>query len=422
MALKNFFIMGMIVFFSSEVLAGDRFSAAVQHYRDKRYGTALQEFLLFVSESPNSHKMDKAIRYIWVVSQAIKKKESRLLLDVDDWQQTVKSAQKIIADRRSEANKMLKDLEALTVDVSKADSPLDPLRRAKLDPSHLDPSGMDEWVRLRADQYMTVIRQMLNKVIESSNPNAEDLHEAKGFFWFYQGDLELTIQEWEEVLKKRPNDTQLIARLRSVKEQWKEQKRQEEIEHYIQLGIGYFKTGRYKKARPCFKRALKLDPKNPEAARYYKLTRQSIKQAHKQQRIQNLMIKGRALEQKGQLLEAVQHWVDILSLEPQNAIARRSLERMRKRLIMQEKTAQVASVPDKSPRAKSAKPKKKEISHQALRQAEEAYSLGLIHYSDGNLPEAKKYFRQSVRLNPGMKKAVRALDQVTSEIDKTQKK
>ena len=115
------------------------------------------------------------------------------------------------------------------------------------------------------------------------------------------------------------------------------------------------------------------------------------------------MIQGRERYEGGELLEAVQSWVDILAIAPQNAEARRFLERTRKRL----------TVKAQAPEPASARPAKREYSRE---KAEEFYSLGLIQYSDGDLKGAVAAFSQAVLWQPDMKKAQQGLDQAQTEL------
>jgi tetratricopeptide (TPR) repeat protein len=384
------------------------YTEAVTARRDGRPGEALDLLLTFIEQSPEDARREDALRLLWDTAQDIKEGEKRLALDPAEWRRTVAAARQVVSARRLEAEKMLKNLETLADQVGAGKDILGSLRRTAVNPAEVDRPSLDEWERARAERHLESIRQALKKVVESPNPHAADLQEAKGFYWYYQGDLELAIQAWEETLRLNPRNAPLRQTLSQAKAAWEKQKNMEEAEHEFTLALGDYGVGRYDRAIPHFQKVLVLDPENAQAARYLDLSRKAREEAGRQEKIQALMIEGRSEEQSGRFLEAVQVWVEVLSLDPTNPEARRTLERARKRLAFR-------APPEARPAGSPAMGAKPLVVADPVK-AQESYSLGLIHYSNGDLKAAQKAFKEAVRRDSALQKAAKALEQVTAEL------
>lgn len=381
----------------------DVFADAMADYREGRQGAALNKMLLFVSASAEDQRTEEALRVIWKVAHAAKDAEAAISLQPERWRRTVKTAKAVIQQRRQRAEKMLQDLDVLSAGLSRGAATLAPLRVTSLAAAEFDFSGMDELSRLRAERRLGEIRDSLKKIVNDPAASPDSLHEAQGYFWLYQGDLELAVKEWKLAMKLNPANELLRPRLDSLESRWESQKRKEESDHETLLGIGDFNVGQHAKALARLDKALVLDPGNAQARRYLGLAQSASDAASLQARVQSLMIQGRERYEGGSLLEAVQSWVDILALDPQNAEARRFLERTRRRL----------TVKAQAPEQASARPARREHSRE---KAEESYSLGLIQYADGDLKGAAAAFSQALLWQPDMKKAQQGLDQAQAEL------
>lgn len=381
----------------------DAFADAMTDYHEGRQGAALNKMLLFVSSSASDPRTEEALRVIWKIAHAAKDAEKSIELRPESWRRTVATAKAVIQQRRDRAEKMLQDLDVLSTSLSQSTATLASLRVTSLAPAEFDFSEMNELARLRAESRLGEIRESLKKIINDPSSNPDSLHEAQGYFWLYQGDVELAVKEWKEAMRINPANDLLRPRLHSLESRWNSQKRKEESDHEALLGIGDFKVGQHAKAVSRLNKALDLDPGNAQARRYLALAQSASEAASTQARVQALMIQGRERYEKGILLEAVQSWVDVLALDPQNAEARRFLERTRKRL----------TVKSQAPEPASARPAKREYSRE---KAEEFYSLGLIQYAEGDLKGAAAAFSQAVLWQPDMKKAQQGLDQAQAEM------
>jgi tetratricopeptide (TPR) repeat protein len=257
-----------------------------------------------------------------------------------------------------------------------------------------------EWNRLEAERYREQIQKILQKAISQPNTPRADISEAKGYLWLVQGDLEMAVQEWTKTLAERPADADLGARLRALRERWGDQRRLEKAEHETQLGLGHFKMGRFEEAQKNFTKALELNPGQAEAVRYLALAQEGLKKVSLAEQVQNLLIAGRRHEEDGRMLDAVQSYVEILTLEPANVTAKTYLERAKRRLYDRQEIG-----PAPAPGTSEGDRKK----------ADELYTLGLITYSDGEMKKAEELFTQALRLNPSLRKAQRALEHIRVE-------
>lgn len=381
----------------------DAFADAMTDYHEGRQGAALNKMLLFVSSSASDPRTEEALRVIWKIAHAAKDAEKSIELRPESWRRTVATAKAVIQQRRDRAEKMLQDLDALSTSLSQSTATLASLRVTSLAPAEFDFSEMNELSRLRAETRLGEIRDSLKKIVNDPSSSPDSLHEAQGYFWLYQGDVELAVKEWKQALKINPANDLLRPRLDALESRWAAQKSKEEAEHETLLGIGDFKVGRNVKAASRFNAALILDPGNVQARRYLALAQSASEAASAQARVQALMIQGRERYEGGSLLEAVQSWVDILAIDPQNGEARKFLERTRKRL----------TVKAQAPEQPSARPAERKHSRE---KAEEFYSLGLIQYSEGDLKGAVEAFSQAVLWQPDMKKAQQGLDQAQAEL------
>jgi tetratricopeptide (TPR) repeat protein len=390
----------------------DVFAQAMTHQREGRLSAALEGFLLFISESPDRARADQALRQIWNISNAVKQQEEKLRFSKEEWEESVRRAHVLVDKRREEAKRLMGELQLLAKGLNGDGDPLSSLRRSGLSSSAaIAPEAMSGWAESEAAQYMDSIRKSLQKVISSPTGNPADLHEAKGYFWLFQGDWELAVKEWREALERRPRDEALKKKLEDIEARWLEQKNKDNADHEFDLALGDFQVGNYKRARERFDSALKLAPDNAEARRYLALAETALFKVKQQEKVQEFALEARRKEQAGKMLESIQAWVDVLTLDPDNREARRSLEKARRRLSASSDGPAVSPEPQRP-----AKEGDRPVSEAAAQRAEETYSLGLIQYANGNLKEAKALFGKALALDPGAKKILRAWEQVLNEL------
>jgi len=386
---------------ASAVGAQDLFSAAMNAYREKNNGAALENFLLFVAQNPDDPRGPEALQRVWEIAHKVRETDEALRLDPADWKAAVISAKDVVGERRRGGSGLLSDLETLSRKLPESRVPLEALRLMDIDPAAVTPEN-DQWAQAKMETHLATIRQTLENLLQDPFPNAADLHEVKGYYWLYQGNLGLTIEEWKESLRLSPDRKDLEKRLAGAEAAFAAETRRQKARGAVLAGIENFNAGRFETALSQFQNALRLDPNSAEARRYLKLSEETLARETRQRQIQALTAKGRKHEAAGRWLDAVQSWVDVLALQPAHKEARAALARARDHLGAAPSTEK----PAPSPAARS------------TQKAEEAYALGLIHYTDRRLEEAEKTFLEALRWQPDLDKARRALEQVRSELAK----
>ncbi len=384
---------------------------------------ALRQYLAFIAQEPNSSKREDALRRIWSIANEAKKQESALSLSTQRWEQTVALAEKEIAGRRRAATNLLQEFEGLAKDLPESKEPLLQLRQTPIENIiSLDQiSREDDWSKNQMERYLAAIRQELQRLAGSPAADISELHEIQGFFWLYQGEFELAITEWTTTAQLRPQDEAMKKRLQSIESLWKIRKLEEGAKHEFQAGLSHYKAGQYQQAQSRFKMAAELTPSNTEVRRYLKLTQQAMEFASKQEKVQDLLTQARRRSEAGELWEAVSNWADVLSLEPNNEEARGGLSRAGRRLSFNRSLRHVRS-PAAQPRLKSEVPvPAQDTPERSPERAREAYSLGVISYTDGDLPAAKEAFQDALHLDPELRKAKQGLEQVLTELKGIQK-
>ncbi len=100
-----------------------------------------------------------------------------------------------------------------------------------------------------------------------------------------------------------------------------------DVKGLIQTGQSQRQDGKLKKALATFKKALKADPNNAEAARYIKETQEEIQQV-----ITKYLNQGIQFFNQDSLKEAIQEWDKVLELDPSHQKALEYKERAEVRL------------------------------------------------------------------------------------------
>ena len=391
------------------------YELGVSDYRQKKYLEALEEFSNLLYLNPKTAYGDQARNYIGEIVQKIKEIEAKQKMSPRERAQIVELAKRKVGRRDSNARRILAEVRGVAREVRRSPQQiLAILSNSKLLSDSEQISAAKELEGLVIQRWLDNIQETLKAQIQNSgSSNLKFLHQAKGFLWLYEGDLENAIREWEQSLRLDPYDEVLKNHLSKAKLSWQLQKHNEEIQHLLSTGKDYYKVGDYNKALGGFKRLLHIDPANVEGLRYLKLTQAGMDQIVRQELINAKLDQAHSQLRHGSMLEAVQALVEVLELEPDNERARRHLADIRTKFSRRTALVQSGNSPNTAKQENKAKPLPQRAPNRA--DAENAYTVGMMHYMQGDLAQAQLYFEKAAALDPSFEQALRAEDAVRQE-------
>jgi len=160
------------------------------------------------------------------------------------------------------------------------------------------------------------------------------------------GDLPGAIDEWKIVLEYIPGDSVATAALDSLNQvQVAEQARtardiekQATINAHFTQGLRFYQENDYARAREEWLAILDVDSTHAEATDYLQRTQDKINE-----QIAAHISRANRLESSGRLTEAIGEWNNVEVLDPENAQAKRSIERIRRSIENQSANLEHAS-------------------------------------------------------------------------------
>jgi len=387
-------------------------------YSEKRYAAALQHFLAFIGQTPDDERAEKAIILIREIGQKVQASEASLTLNKSEWRETVHAARRVAEQRRRADEDTVRLLERLAKQLSTGQTPLAHLREVEIDPSAIDRTQLTPDSEARIDKALADVRSAIHKLPEGTLMDHSEEHELRGYALLFQGKVNDALDAWKKAVAFNPDDPKLKARTRRLEGQLAYRARRAEAQEFTLSGIKDLEASRLEDALQKFRKAAALDPASREIDRHVQRTEQLLTESPRQEKIQTLLAQGKKNFAAGRTLDAVQNWVDVLALEPNHAEARKSILSARERLAQAPPKPLARPKPVVLPRtapADTAPPPAPLPSIEDPERAEQAYALGLIHYTEGNLKAAERHFGEAVRAQPSLQKAMRALEQVRRE-------
>jgi tetratricopeptide (TPR) repeat protein len=228
-------------------------------------------------------------------------------------------------------------------------------------------------------------------------PTKSEILHVSGYLAFFQGDKIAALEKWNSALKLAPGNHSLKRVILQTDSFLNQQNRRVRI--FEKLALGEKKLAAFDEAgaRLVYQEVLALDPANLTAREQIALLkRNEARRAAIGQHRRSAL----GLEKKGDTGKAAQEWVAVLELDPVNAEAIHRLANYRAKLM----------APSPRPTSEKGSPRPKDP-----RRAEERYALGIILYSEGNLPGARQAFEECLVLNPGHEQARRAVERLRQQ-------
>ncbi|MCH7681325.1 tetratricopeptide repeat protein [candidate division KSB1 bacterium] len=175
----------------------------------------------------------------------------------------------------------------------------------------LDPDNFDAAVKLNA------LKPAVDVLIKKSLSDGDAEFNAEKYFAAERSFKRVLIFD-----KKHPTATKYLADIDKIKN--------ELAEEYFFRGLGYYRDKSFRIAEQEFKRALKFDEKKEEVIKYLGRTRQEIRKNLK--RVSKLLREGEALEQQRNYVGATNKYLEVLKLDPGNSPSTSSIAKLRPKI------------------------------------------------------------------------------------------
>jgi len=309
----------------------DAYGRALALYGARKHGPALKEFLLFVLDNPDDPRAEKALHWAREIGQSVKSDEDALTLDTARWADTVRKADVLAAHRRRDAADAVEKMERLARSLAIGRTPLAHLRQEDVDPNALDRPRLDAASLDRYDRALARARRALWDRPKGLRLEHAEENELKGYALLFDGELAGALNEWKLALAWSPEDAALKTRVRRLEKEVDYRRRRDEAKTLALAAMEEMKAGRPAAAVPSLRKAAALDPSSREIDRQLKRAESLAAEGPRREKIQRLMDDGQKHAAAGRLLDAVQCWVDVLTLDPAHAGARARLRSVRGR-------------------------------------------------------------------------------------------
>lgn len=149
--------------------------------------------------------------------------------------------------------------------------------------------------------------------------------------FFTRKDYSGAIGEWRKALVLNPGDTLFERKIKRAEERLS-------AAQLLQEGLAKYTAGEYSAALAIFGNVLRVDPQNPVAREYQKLSQQkmakvtTLEDLKKDPQAWQWYLAGLESFQKGDYEKAIELWNQVLAVYPNNQNALRNIEQAKKRL------------------------------------------------------------------------------------------
>ncbi len=250
----------------------------------------------------------------------------------------------------------------------------------------------------------------------------------KGEDYLNKGELEIARQIFQKILLLDSGNKKARALMAKIDE-----KSRSKADEYFYRGLGYYSQRNLERAEKEFQQALEIDPNYEEARVYLGEIEKNNRQ--KQAQVDSLLRVASEQEAKKRYAEAIDDYLRVLDLEPDNPDARTGVKRLnvyvkkqiaanlkRSRRALKQGNFRLANRYVR--RVLRIFPKNK----QALRLRDKISQAKTIRYTEwldsaekarhtGNLTEALRLYSQALTLRPGDKKLKKTIKELKGQIE-----
>jgi tetratricopeptide (TPR) repeat protein len=299
------------------------------------------------------------------------------------------------------------------------------------------------------------VRQKVAKQHAKAKNRSSEWFYTKGVLAYIDGDWFQAANAWEQVYSFNPNQISLVAKIDKARNRLDEQQREERLGLYQSVAWDSLQKGRYDEAVEAWKDLLKLDPKNYQAQEGIKQAETAAADESRRRRLEAARdISAKAMDAylEHNDKESVRLWEKVLSLDPENAMAKDYLERIsmrsrsrgssyddisrlpaepissasgyQKALAFLQEQNYVEAIEylerhvNKYPEDNKAQGTLEEARQQQKNVADKAYQAGLVAYSQGEPNEAVRLWQEALKCDPDYQKARQALIKALAEQQK----
>lgn len=342
----------------------------------------------------------RAQRLLVAASQKMLEQEKADQLSLDELRRMVAEANTILEERQKELRRVLNELKIADRESRKL-TPDETLRACRGVDLLLEVTLGDDPESERFRAYLHSVCSNLKTALDRGIlMRPEDEQRVLGYVAFCRSDWATAAASWEEALKSQPKDQHLRELWTAAKSKQVQLETDKKIAQWITEADAALAAHREEEALVLLRRALKECPGEERLVAIYedtlkrveKRTRDRLTTAHRKKAI--------AHQNAGRWMDAAQSWLALLKEDPLNAEARENLDRIRHRL--EGTGGRVGKTPFALP-------------PDVIKQSEKAYTVGLIHYADGDLEKAVAQFKSCLKINPGHEYARKALERVEEE-------
>lgn len=370
------------------------YNRGMESFNRSLYVEALADFMELASRSPASPLAEKSRALIWEIGDRIRRMEER-------WDTPGKDRRTVGDESSAREFRKMEALAALDRLVGRAGKDAEYLLR-NLGGGALAAESGQSVDALQLEARLYELRGKLRAV----GWTPENLLEAEGYAALEAGDLGRCVEAWGAVLSGGAGDGLLENFSRRASARWEATREDALFQQALAAGKSSAQAGDDATARAALARALILKPGDAEAGRLLNEAETRAKGANPSEAFRVKLAEATALSEKGEYLKAIPLLVEALELKPGQTEALALLSSIKERLP-QRPPANAASKPRKSP----ASPQKA-FDRNA---AEEAYTLGMMHYVRGDAAKAVPFFEKARDLDPSFEEAAQALDSVRRE-------
>jgi tetratricopeptide (TPR) repeat protein len=360
---------------------------------------SVRDLAAFLYAHPRSSHAPEARDALWRAASRHQAQERDRALSDEERRRWVETARRRLNADRQRADTLLTDLRNVNRAIQ-----ADPQGLIKSLPSSRllgDGKELTELVELedlQARHELERIERSLQAQVDSGSLSPISLRVAAGFLALTRNDVARVVTEWTEALRLDPTNDYLKQTLPKLREKQAERDKVARAKALYQEGRRAYEEGRHRIALAKLDSALALQPELRDAIRLKELASLQLDQEKKKQAVRTRLAVAKKNLEEGAVMESVQGLLDVFQLDPANPDAHRALTSV----LM---TLSAGRVETKSRDRNFNRPA-----------AEEAYSLGMLHYAKDELAPALTYFRKALDLDPSYEEARQAAQSTQREL------